>query len=191
MKKRWKIISSVILLLLVVSCETTEIFIPKPTGYMRRKFPVKAFEIFNDSTCPYTFSYPKCARIENAKGCHKNIYMDDFKCEINFSYLPVDTNLFFMLEHIQKRVGEHTSVARAIDKTYYKNDSTKTYGALYRLDGDVAMNCIFYLTDSTDNFISGTMHFNATPNFDSLKPSLLYITEDLDSMLNSFQWLNK
>jgi hypothetical protein len=36
----------------------------------------------------------------------------------------------------------------------------------------------------------GIVELDATPNYDSLKPTLEYIKKDLDKITQSFQWKN-
>lgn len=193
MKWIWKV--SVFLLAIVLcSCEEDTVWIPKPTGFLRRDFPVKEIMHINESNCPYEFDLVNYAKVLPAKGgtgCHKDIVFEDFNCEINFSYLSVDSNLFDLTEYVQKRINEHTPIAKAIVPYKIENDSAKTYGMYYRIDGDVALNGVFFITDSTNHFVSGLLSFNSTPNYDSLKPSLDYIDADIKEMMDSFRWLNE
>ena len=194
MKKIW-LISCVLMATFLISCEEDDIWIPKPTGYLRKNFPEKKPIVYHDTNCPFTFELVDYAKIVNAKGgagCHKDIFFEDFGFELNLGYAKIDStaNLFHLTEYVQKKIAEHTQIARGIQPTKYENDSLKTYGMLYRLDGDVALNGIFFLTDSTDHFVSGLMSFDVAPNYDSLQPSLDYLFEDIDNMLKSFRWLN-
>jgi hypothetical protein len=55
----------------------------------------------------------------------------------------------------------------------------------------VACNYIFYLTDSTDNFFAGSVFFEVVPNYDSLQPVLEFVKEDIQHLIETFEWENK
>ena len=59
---------------------------------------------------------------------------------------------------------------------------------LYDIKGNAASNFQFYLTDSTKNYIRGSLYFNNRPNEDSLKPYLAFIRSDMDTLVNSFKF---
>ena len=60
----------------------------------------------------------------------------------------------------------------------------------FDVDGPVASPIQFYLTDSLQqqHFIRGAFYFNSRAEPDSLAPVLSFIKEDIQVMLQSFQW---
>jgi gliding motility-associated lipoprotein GldD len=86
------------------------------------------------------------------------------------------------------KVDEHKVKATAINDTQIIDKKNKVYGVLFELQGDVASPFQFYLTDSVSKFVSGVVYFNCKPNYDSLKPSLDYLKNDLLKLANSFKW---
>jgi gliding motility-associated lipoprotein GldD len=189
-----KVIALLSLVVLMFSCKEEETWIPKPTGYMKRSFPKRNYITYQDSMCPYTFEivdYANVLSVNGGGGCHKDIEFMNFNCELNLSYLPVESNLFGLTEYVQTKIKEHTSIAKGITPVKYIDKDREMYGMYYRLDGDVALNGIFFLTDSTNHFLSGKLTFNVAPNYDSLKPSIDYVTEDIQHMLESVHWINK
>ena len=69
------------------------------------------------------------------------------------------------------------------------NDENRIYGMLVEMDGKgVATPLQFYLTDSTDNFVRGALYFNFVPNNDSMRPVIDYLRQDIDRIINSFEW---
>ena len=42
--------------------------------------------------------------------------------------------------------------------------------------------------DGTRNFVRGALYFNFLPNNDSMQPVIDYIREDIDQMINTFEW---
>ena len=86
------------------------------------------------------------------------------------------------------KIDEHKLKATSIlDQNIIRKDK-KVFGTFFELKGDVATPFQFYLTDSTDRFVSGVVYLNSVPNYDSLRPTLEYLKVDLLQMLNTFEW---
>lgn len=180
------------LAIILSSCE--EHYVPKPLGQLRVSFPDNEPYLFSDSTCPFSFEAPKYAFVvakdSAGNSCHKNIFMPYFNATLYASYVSIndEKELFDNLNLSQDLAYEHRVKASSIDEKLISNDSTRVYGQVFRINGSVASNFQFYITDSTDHFFRGALYFNAKPNVDSLKPSLDFITEDFEKMIKSFQW---
>ena len=56
------------------------------------------------------------------------------------------------------------------------------------MEGNVASNYQFFLTDSTNRFFRGAMYFNMRPNADSLQPVTDFVKADLEVLIESFEW---
>ena len=50
---------------------------------------------------------------------------------------------------------------------------------MYEITGNAASHIQFHITDSTNNFIKGSLYFYAKPNYDSILPAVAYIKEDI------------
>ena len=87
-------------------------------------------------------------------------------------------------------VYEHSFKSTAIIERLWVNDSTNVYGLAYEIKGNTACNYAFTLTDSSKHFFSGQLMFQTSPNYDSLKPSIYFIKEDIEAMIASFEWVN-
>jgi gliding motility-associated lipoprotein GldD len=62
------------------------------------------------------------------------------------------------------------------------------YGTLFRVVGEAASQVQFFLTDSTDHFLVGSLYFYTRPNYDSLMPAAQYVENDLMRLMESFEW---
>ena len=71
-----------------------------------------------------------------------------------------------------------------------KNEDEKVFALAYEIKGNTACNYAFTITDSSQHFFSGQLLFQTKPNYDSLKPCISFIIEDLEEMISSFQWVN-
>ena len=75
--------------LLVSACGNHD-FSPKPRGYFRIAFPAKVYQHY-DGGCPFTFDYPKYAKVEldsmrGSKPCWLNMQFPQFKGTLHLSY---------------------------------------------------------------------------------------------------------
>jgi gliding motility-associated lipoprotein GldD len=107
---------------------------------------------------------------------------------IHFSYIDMIEPVSRYVNYANDKVDEHKLKATAIEDQRIIEPSKRVFGTFFELQGDVASPFQFYLTDSTDRFVSGVVYFNSRPNYDSLKPSLDYLKKDLMQLINSFQW---
>lgn len=174
----------------LLSCESE--YIPKPKGYLRIDLPVKEYKTYR-SDCSFTFEYPVYAEIENDNSLHTepcwiNISIPCLKAKIHCSYKKVNKDVARYLEDTRTLVYKHTVKADAINEKTFSNLEKKVYGILYDIRGNAASSIQFYLTDSTDNFLRGALYFNAEPNKDSLSPVIKFIHQDIERMIETFQW---
>lgn len=182
----------VLMMIVFSSCE--EDYMPKPLGQLRVSFPENDTYHFNDSVCPFEFDVPKYAFVvakdTSGNNCHKNIFLPYFNATIYASYVPIgsEEELFHNLNVSQDLAYEHRVKASSIDEKLVSNDSTKVYGQIFKINGNVASNFQFYMTDSVEHFFRGSLYFNVKPNIDSLKPSLDFVVTDFEKMIESFQW---
>ena len=176
----------------VISCKDKKTF-PKPTSYLRIDFPEKNYYLIQDS-CPFIFKTPEYSawknRFSTKENCNKTIIFPAFKAEILCDYITLDNNLIELSEAFRKTVYEHSFKSSAIIEKFWTNETKKVYGIAYEIRGNTACNFAFCLTDSMNHFFSGQLLFQTYPNYDSLKPSIGYIKNDIDTLISSFKWTN-
>jgi gliding motility-associated lipoprotein GldD len=172
------------------SCE--EVYVPKQKAYLRIKFPEKQYVKF-DKSCPYTFEYPNYCKVLKQQQhadylCWYDITFLPFNGELHLSYKKIDDNLSEYIEDTRSLTYKHAIKANDIKEIVIKNDSTNTYGLLYLLKGNTASSVQFFLTDSTQHFLRGALYFRASPNSDSIAPVLDFVKEDIEYLINTFEW---
>ncbi|HTA27028.1 MAG TPA: gliding motility lipoprotein GldD [Bacteroidia bacterium] len=165
---------------------------PKRQGYFRIALPERKYNSYT-AECPFTFEYPQYATVLRDSGagrnsCWLNIVFPKFRCNVYMSYLPVDTDVRAIIAECRKYVVEHEVKASAITERDVENPKDKIYGTIYDIEGNAASNMQFYLTDSTHNFIRGSLYFFAVPNKDSLEPVVNFVKEDINHLIQSFRW---
>lgn len=178
------------------SCE--ENYTPKQKGYIRHHIPKNGYRnhkklnqkdtIFS-RVSKYAIVLPK----ESKKNfvTYENIYYPPLNATIHLSYYNLTSDsitLESLIKSSRTYVYDHTAKASRIKETYIENNENNTYGMLYDIKGNAASNFQFYLTDSTKNYIRGSLYFNNRPNEDSLKPYLAFIRSDMDTLVNSFKF---
>jgi gliding motility-associated lipoprotein GldD len=170
------------------SCEG-EKPIPKPVGYFRIDLPDHEYTRKNPD-CPFSLDVSEHSYMEYFEDtpCWFNIVYPDLNAKIHLTYKPVSNNLREYIEESRSFAYEHQVKAVRIESERIIDEEDNVYGLIYDLGGNVASPYQFYLTDSTNHFLRGSLYFRARPNSDSISPSLNYIKEDVRYMLNNFAW---
>ncbi|MEM6684936.1 MAG: gliding motility lipoprotein GldD [Bacteroidota bacterium] len=175
------LISSVLL----ISCGTE--VLPKPKGFLRLEYPVPNYANVQ-SDCPYAFDKNELAIIAPQKNCWINLDYPALNATLHLSYVPINNNLNILLEDVQKLTYEHAVKADDIAPTVYENAQQKVFGMVYEVSGNAASQAQFYVTDSLKHFLTGSLYFNAKPNYDSIYPAVNYIKKDIRTLIESLEW---
>ena len=161
--------------------------LPKPASYLRLDYPLAQY-IGYDSPCPFTFDFNKETKIKMKNDCGITINYPKMKATIFLTYRKVNNNVDVLLKDAQKLTYEHVIKADDIIERPFINKENKVYGMFYQVGGNAATNTQFYLTDSTDNFVTGSVYFYAKPNFDSIMPAASYVKDDVQTLMETLRW---
>lgn len=188
MKTRFVIVFLAFFFLVVTSCNNDKP-VPRPRGYFRIDLPEKDYKTYDDQ-CPFVFELPVYSFVikETEDYCWMDIYFPLNQATIYITYKQLHNDLNIHLDDSHEFVYKHTVKADAIEEVRFENDSLKVYGMLYDLKGNTASQIQFYLTDSINHFIRGSLYFNVSPNKDSLDPVIAFIREDIVHLMESFHW---
>lgn len=166
--------------------------IPKPYGYFRIELPEHEYEAYHDSVCPYSFEVPKFGVIvdnqQSGQACFKSLIYPELKAGVYFTYFPVNDNVAMLVKTADDIVYEHHNMASGIQVEEVNLPEKQVYGVSYKLMGEVAVNYVFYVTDSVNHYFAGKLYFEAHPNYDSLQPCIDYIAEDINHLMNTVEW---
>jgi len=173
----------------LVSCK--EDATPKPDGFLSLEYPEAKYESYTHGNCGFKFEKNTSTSIVPEENCAFKIDYPKMKASIYINYRPVQNNLDMLLKDAQKLTYNHTIKADDIQESIFEHPEKKVYGMFYRVIGDAATNVQFYATDSTKNFVVGTLYFYAKPNFDSIYPATKYIENDMKAIMESLEWTNK
>ncbi|MGC1514074.1 MAG: gliding motility lipoprotein GldD [Maribacter sp.] len=171
-------------LLIVVGCKEEPI--PKPRAKMRLEYPQGTLVEFDAEQ--FSFRYNQLA---NAKISGQNAYTigyPDMKGAIFLSYKRIDNNLDQLIKDSKRLSYEHAAKADNIVEQPYVNPNEKVYGALFEVQGDAASQSQFFVTDSTNHFLTGSVYFYTKPNYDSILPAAAYLQNDIRGIIETLQW---
>ncbi len=180
--------------LLLISCENEGMLIPKPSTFLRSELPVPKYAKIN-SKVPYTFELNQAySGNQVVSGTivtpHLEIVLGKLNGVCYFNYYPIPNrdSLVRYINISNDKVGEHQVKAKGIVDQQFLFPEKKVYATLFELQGDVATNFQFYITDSVHHFARGEILMNCAPKYDSLRPSLDYIKRDLIHLIETFEW---
>ena len=125
-------------------------------------------------------------KVESKKGITLDYPL--MKGSIYFTYKEVSDNLNNLLSDAQKLSYEHVAKADNISEQPFVDNKNKVYGMYYEVFGDAASQSQFYVTDSTNHFVTGSLYFRAKPNYDSIYPAAIYLQKDIRRIMESLHW---
>ncbi|MDR1895433.1 MAG: gliding motility lipoprotein GldD [Prevotellaceae bacterium] len=175
-----RLFKGAIMLIFISSCSN---YIPKPKGYLRFDLPEKEYQLF-DSVCPFKFEYPLYGKmIPNEKGyCWYDLYFPQYSSTIYLSYNPINNNFAQLLDDTHEFLYRHSVKADAIEEQFVQNKHNIA-GLLFDIGGNAASSVQFFVTDSINHFLRGSLYFYSTPNRDSLAPLINFFREDIERLM--------
>ena len=182
-----------LLLLVLFGCTEAEVQ-PKPYAYHRIDLPERAYQRLDSTLCPYSFDYPVASILQsvaNAENpCWMNIHYPALNATIYLSYKAIgpDASLNAMVAETQRLTYKHVVKASSIEEKLIYRAEDRQFGILYEVGGAAASATQFYITDSTQHFLRGSMYFYSKPEPDSLAMVIDYVLEDVRHLVESFQW---
>lgn len=167
--------------------------LPKPKAYLRLEYPTAVYE---KADVPLPFSFEKnkiTAPITSVKSSIDakgvDVKYPSLKATIYLTYKAVaNDNLDSLLRDAQNLTQKHTIKADAISSRLFENKKEKVYGMIYEIGGDAASQSQFYVTDSLNHFLSGSLYFYAKPNYDSIYPASEYLKKDIKRIMETLRW---
>lgn len=170
----------------MMSCN--EDVLPKPKAQLRLEYPEHHYQkVISD--CPYNFEISQYANIRFENSCWAKIDYPSLNATIHLTYREIDNNLNAILREVERFTYEHAIKADNIfPGKDFENKQNKVYGKIANIEGNVASNIQFHVTDSVQNILYGTLYFNVKPNYDSILPALNYIEKDIRNLMESVEW---
>lgn len=186
-------------LLINTGCGGDIVYTPKPRAYPKVEFPDRKYEPFQEDYCNFSFKKAGYMTVEQdtlffdekpMDPCWFDLTLHDFKGKIHFSYRPLDkeNTLFELGNDVYKMANKHQVKASMMEDHRIDIPKKKIHGVGFSIGGPVACPYQFFITDSTDHFLRGALYFNSQPEPDSLAPIVNFVKEDIEKILESFEW---
>ncbi|TYB70708.1 gliding motility lipoprotein GldD [Bizionia gelidisalsuginis] len=189
--------SSVIVVFFFTLLGCNEAVTPKPKAFLRLEYPEA---IYNRENLEVPFSFDKNELAEKVSvkqlpaatlSYGVNVTYKKLKGTIYLTYKNIEGNEAYLRNYLidaQNFTQEHTKKADGIAGEVYENKRSNVYGMYYEVNGDAASQAQFYVTDSTNHFLIGSLYFYAKPNYDSIYPAAKYLQKDIKRLMESITW---
>ncbi len=176
-----------IISLIFLSCN--DVILPKPKAHLSLEYPKKKYKNL-EILRPYIFDVLEGTSVLEDKNNWLKITYPKLKASIDITYRPIENNLEELLNEAEKLVFKHTVKAEQIIPKDFVNNKKRVFGSMYEITGNAASQIQFHVTDSTKNFIKGSLYFYVKPNYDSILPAVVYIKEDVLRLIETLEWKN-
>lgn len=180
-----RFIEGIVLLVLTAAC--SEPPVPKPKAMLRLEYSGQEYAM-TDLPCPFQFEKNTKASLQSDADCSFVMQYPEMNANIFFTYKEVDGDLDKLLRDAQKLTYEHVVKADNITEQPFINEKDRVYGMFYNVEGNAASQTQFYLTDSINHFVTGSLYFEAKPNYDSILPAAHYLGKDIRTIMETLSW---
>ena len=175
------------LFLIITSCEST--ILPKQRGFFAPEFTFPNYKILE--SCNHSFKINDLTNVISKPDCNYEIEYDELNAKIYFSNIIVENNMEIISRKFDEKVFNNSEFADQILTSEFSNPYKDVFSKVYFFVGESPSNIQFFITDSTQNFLSASLLFDSKPNYDSLLPYIHYIRNDIKKIIESFDWSSK
>ena len=161
--------------------------VPKPNSQLSLEYPTPHYAALT-TNCPFSFEVNSIANAKN-NNCSYEIQYPKMKATVYLTYKEVHNDIDKLLRDAQNLTYKlHTLKADDIMEQPFINKDKKVFGMFYKVGGNTATNALFYATDSTKHFMTGSVYFYAKPNYDSILPATKYVQDDMRRIMETMSW---
>jgi gliding motility-associated lipoprotein GldD len=195
-----KIYRYLVLIILFLGCKEERFISPKPHMFPRISYPDRNYTEFSEPYCDLRFSYPDYAQIiqdtlffdeKPLHPCWFDVYFEPFNGKLHCSYYPISNEKDFdeLIKDAFTFVDKHDIKANYRAETAIKGRNN-TGGLIFEIDGPVATPIQFFLTDSINHFIRGSLYFDNKVNPDSMAPVHVFVGEDVKQIISTLEFID-
>lgn len=187
----------ILLVLGLMSCGDED-YVPKPKAFLRLDYPKATYKMQKLPKMPVAFELSSLVDEYKVKPMQSstesygvNLHYKPLKATIFLTYKAIEgneNNLKDFLRDAQKLTLEHTKKADEIPVYPYEDSNREVYGVLSEVKGNAASPAQFYVTDSVNHFLTGSLYFKAKPNYDSILPAANYLQKDIQRIMETIEW---
>lgn len=162
--------------------------LPKPKAYLDLEYQEANYKLYSNARIPFSFDLNLSTAKTRNTTSGLNLIYPDLKATVYLSYKPVNNNINALLSDAYTLPSKHISKAEEIPEQLFINPEERVYGTLFSIVGNAASQLQFFLTDSTQHFLVGSLYFYSRPNYDSIFPAAQYVQKDVERLMESLRW---
>ena len=185
-----KIISSLVVFSAIFfSCIDSNL--PKQSAFLRIEFPEPNYLPHKEINLPIDFYYNSSAtdiQIKNSQKFSLDYSKMNFSVDISYNKIDKTEDLENSLLDFSLLLDTHSKKSNGMFMREYEDLENIVYAKIFEIRGDVASPVRFYLTDSTSNFINGSLNLKFKSKYDSIFPSLQYVKNDILVLIETLNW---
>ena len=184
MRRLIYIVVGLTIVLYVFSCNSEEYYIPKPKAKIKIELPSQVTFVFEDDII--RFSYSNSAVLEKDDNVYKIKY-DSYNSDIVFSVKEI-IDLDLDVYNFENKITVHEKQGADINVNIIEDLESEMYGVLCYLEGNkIATSSQFFITDSTNYFVSGGLEFNTSINSE-IEVQNNIMKQEVLKFIDSFKW---
>jgi gliding motility-associated lipoprotein GldD len=168
--------------------------LPKQSAFLRIEFPEPNYIAPNEIKLPIDFYYNLSAadiNVTNSKQFSLNYPKMNLIVDMSLNKLTKRADLENNFRDFSLTLETHSKKSNGIFIREYEDLNNRVYAKIFELRGDVASPIQFYLTDSTSNFINGSLNLKFKSKYDSIFPTIQYVKNDILVLVESLNWNTK
>ena len=196
-----KFLFAICCIIMLSGCNKRALLSPRPHQYPKLQFPSKSYTSFQFEDCPFKIDIPSYSKVEQklylfddvpVGKCWFDIEIAHFDAKIHCSYYTINQNNKFdeLVNDAFTMASKHNIRASFREEIQIEN-SYGSSGIIFNIQGPVASPYQFFLSDSTNHFLRGSLYFNNASRTDSLQPIVEFLYDDIQALASSLQWQGK
>ena len=164
--------------------DSDDYYIPKPKAKIKIGLPSEVTSVFEDDII--IFSYSNSAVVEKKDNIY-SIKYPSYNAEIGF-FVKEMVDLDIEIYNFEKEITVHEKQGAYINANIIEDSESEMYGVLCYLEGNkIATSSQFFITDSTNYFVSGGLEFNTSIN-PEIEVQNNIMKQEVLKFINSFKW---
>lgn len=160
--------------------------LPKPNAKLRLEYSKPVLTDLQTENFSFVYNTSAEVKIKNAGAL--SLKYPEMKGQIFINYRKVENNIEGLIADARKLSYEHAAKADGIVEQPFVNEENKVYGTFFEVTGNAASQAQFFATDSTENFLTGSLYFLSRPNYDSIYPAAAYLQNDIRGIMETLRW---
>mgnify|MGYP006093312483 FL=1 len=172
-------------MLFILGCQST---VPKPKAQLDLAYPKAIYKTYK-SPCTYQFKHNDISNPNALSACSTTLEYPLLQAKLYLTYFDLtQASLDTLLLDFDKRLQLFGKTASKIQESAFESKQNSVLGSCVILVGNSPSNLHFFSTDAKNHFLTGSLLFESTPNYDSLAPAIAYIKNDVQQLLESLKW---